>query len=608
LVVNQPSNALEAQSRPARDLWSWYWSAIFAIAFLWGTDLVPGWGVWYSASPYFREQTEALIHGSVALQNTPTALRNDLVWYRGGVQQVWGLGVPIWRLPFEILAKICGSAAFPDRLAFGMALFVTSLLAFRALQPMETTVVRKPLRFGLIILVIFFPPFWVLCRSRFDIYEEAVAYGYLYGISLFFAVLQFLISPTRRKLFFLSLLAGFAAFVRPTAGAYGIATIIILWLHWLRSGRKFQHLLVSAAAFLFPCILLCYTNQVRFGSGTEFGHSLNLNGFPIWYFTRFYNPFAPETLLSAAHELFGALFCKPELNGFNWDMHGLFWGQSMTPRWRHFYISCFDLSYCLFLILAAGILTRHLFKWKQALNGPSARIVLTVGWSLISVFLLVLFYLFVPVFSNRYAFDFAAGFAAAIVGVILQVEHLIERFAPKKTFCSWTCVVLITTWALCEIVSGRTIAGPSPAVNAAELSLMPKDFPPPDPLPDAYKRGQSLNNYHIPYNGAGWDVDTGQMDTVVVLFVQDPEFIRLEVASNNNEAINCTNLQAKIGLEFLAVASIRNNGNTSVVEFCGPRRKLYQAGIQVAFLAYVDKQNLASPTSPVRLLSVQWRR
>ena len=98
--------------------WLWYGAFAFAAVLLYATGLVPQWGLWYGPSPYYREQTEALLRGSLALHSTATAMTSDLAWHNGGVQQVWGLGVPVWRLPFELLAKLAGQRAFPDRWEF----------------------------------------------------------------------------------------------------------------------------------------------------------------------------------------------------------------------------------------------------------------------------------------------------------------------------------------------------------------------------------------------------------------------------------------------------------------------------------------------------------
>src|SRR5947207_641950 len=103
-------------------LWLWILSAVLALNICIGTGLITGWGKWYSPSLPYRKQTEALLAGRFALSTNPADTEFDHAWAEGGVQQVWGLGVPLWRLPFEIAARAFGQPAFPDRLA--LAAFV----------------------------------------------------------------------------------------------------------------------------------------------------------------------------------------------------------------------------------------------------------------------------------------------------------------------------------------------------------------------------------------------------------------------------------------------------------------------------------------------------
>src|ERR1700761_3860440 len=76
----------------------------------------------YSPSYGPRLQSEAFLHGRLAVSHDPSDLDHDLCWSQGGVQQVWGLGVPLWELPFEAVAKLAGMAPFPERIA--LAIFI----------------------------------------------------------------------------------------------------------------------------------------------------------------------------------------------------------------------------------------------------------------------------------------------------------------------------------------------------------------------------------------------------------------------------------------------------------------------------------------------------
>src|SRR6266700_3547721 len=97
-----------------------YYALFYAASVLFFCGLVPNWGQWYSSSSYHREQSRALLHGRFALSNNPKDLSTDLCWSGGGVQQVWGLGISLWLLPFDAVAEQVGESAFPYRLALGL--------------------------------------------------------------------------------------------------------------------------------------------------------------------------------------------------------------------------------------------------------------------------------------------------------------------------------------------------------------------------------------------------------------------------------------------------------------------------------------------------------
>src|SRR6266480_2873097 len=156
--------------------WQLYFAVILAAGVLVGTGLVQEWGRWYSANPAYRRQTEALLKGSLALEADPRGLVWDMVWANGGVQQVWGLGAPCWRLPFEFLARIFRQPAFPDRLTFGVAI---ALLAYAVSRVFLTRPAcndsyqwfcdlrRYPEEVAALFVLLLFPPFLTICRFRF---------------------------------------------------------------------------------------------------------------------------------------------------------------------------------------------------------------------------------------------------------------------------------------------------------------------------------------------------------------------------------------------------------------------------------------------------------
>ena len=120
------------------ELWWVACSVAPALGISVATGLIPKWGQWYSVNMAYRRQTEAMLNGSLALDKDPRTVGYDMAWASDGVQQVWGLGVPSWRLPFELVAKLFGQAGFPDRLALtaAMALLTYALLRVARIVPL----------------------------------------------------------------------------------------------------------------------------------------------------------------------------------------------------------------------------------------------------------------------------------------------------------------------------------------------------------------------------------------------------------------------------------------------------------------------------------------
>jgi hypothetical protein len=539
----------------------------------------------------------------------------DLAWHDGGVQQVWGLGVPIWRLPFEILAKLFGRPAFPDRLAFGAALLVLAFLLIRVfiIRPLgegnqNSARPWNPCRVSATAVLLVFPPFVVMCYQHFDVYEEAVAYAYLYGIGLFAGLISFSQSARRSNFFAVSLFAGLAPFIRPTLGAYGLATMVLLSLSAWRGQFKRWELLAGWLMFCAGGCLLFATNQIRFGSGFEFGHNLNFNGFPIWFYTRFYNPFQDEPVGSAARELFGALFCSPDLNGFRVGMKDFIWGQSSTPRWRNFYLRTFDFSFFVILLGALGLWLWSTITRREKESTIPIEFRMAVPWSAMGLAALAVFYLRSPVLSSRYIFDFAPALAVAFAGLLFRADSFLPNLGRWQTWCSSFVAASTALWMVLEIHSGRSTSGAMPAVDREiMLRAFNRKHERPKQLPAGYEAGSDLAKYGIPFNSAGWGTN-GELSTVSVFFASDPAFLQILVAPTNSTAsVDYSKLRAKVGLEFLDVESISPTASNCIVRFRGPKRPVYQKGIQVVFLAYVDKNDLSNPAAPLRLMKIQWR-
>lgn len=166
--------------------------------------IIPEWGRWYSPNVAHRLQTEAFLRGQLALSDTPSSLgiQQGLAWAEGGVQQVSGLGIPMWRLPFEAVATILGQPGFPDRLALAAAFFLVAFQVFKVwLLPLmgstnitrfekenlqcsnETSQVQAtPNHFGwvsaigFVALLLIVPPLVRLLQTPLGVLDEVLAY------------------------------------------------------------------------------------------------------------------------------------------------------------------------------------------------------------------------------------------------------------------------------------------------------------------------------------------------------------------------------------------------------------------------------------------------
>jgi hypothetical protein len=613
-----------------------YQAVVYGAALLLLTGLVPDWGVWYSNSIPYRAQTEAFMEGRIAVSENIADLRFDHTWSEGGVHQVWGLGVPLWRLPFEALARLFGREAFPDRIAFGLFAVLASFV-FLWSCALHSNLENRPAGawpliagIGGVALVLLFPPFLTLLQVRGAIWEEAVAYEYLFGILLAGMLLAFVRQPVAGRWLILCALAGLGAWIRPTLIFYGFATVLIGALAWIAPARdrtwwkgfRFPArapLSLMAGLFLFAlgCGGLWWTNLARFGNGFEFGHKLNvqtLHG--SMYATRFDDPFQDEPISRAGRELFGALFRVHQPSGGRFYAENIYSGQSPTVRWREFYFRTYDWT-CVPLLLLAWTAALCLLRTRHA-DGPSAvspagrpgspwhPIIISLGsWSLLSSLPLAIFYLYTPVISSRYMMDFAPAFAAALAGawmfIALRCSRLWNRLLILLLLCAWF------GW---QIRESTFLYGRTTSVTWEELQrTRQKRGTHSDTARPEYAQNLEHPRSGIPFDRTGWDSKSGALKPLVILFVNNPDYLELELETQPHPHIppNPEDIRAKIGLEHLDRTEITKTEHGWRVRFNGPLQPRSQAGIQAAFVATVPKEHLAEPDTPWMLRTVRWK-
>jgi hypothetical protein len=625
-----------------------FWqAAVYALCLLMLTGLIPEWGRWYSRDPVHREQAAALLGGRLALSESPADLRHDWAWSEGGAQQVWGLGVPLWRAGFDLVAQLFGRRSFPDRIVFGAALFVIGCVVMRVFMwnghPGATHAHLKGI--GSVVLLLGFPPFITLLQTRFSVREEVCAYSYLFAVLLFVLLIEMHRRFSFARFLMICSLAGFAPMVRPTLIFYGCATAGIAGALALRNRQRLRRVIAGMICFAAGLGLLLATNQLRFGSALEFGHRLNLQNdlSGSMYATRFDDPFQEEPVMSAAQELFGAVFLVHSLTGFDWYAREIFFGQSATVRWREFYIKLYDPSYLAAYLVGFLLLVdrwRKTFRRGWRIEWGCAE--MAILWAALSFSALFIFYLRVPVIASRYTIDFAPALAAGMAGVWWLVmesrwcarniqsggsnryanEPKVDRSAAelKKHFpvaalplgskipAAGIAFVILMAWISWQIVAGTSIYGPPTAITAVQAETRQRRPPLVSPLPASYCLGDDLEGFGIPFNGIFWDSDSGWVKPLVAFFVEDPQWLELTVSPRAPEVCPISvPIRAKIGLEHLELKGVRTDGDEWKIRFGGPQRRRYQEGLQVVFLAMDRKERLAEDSAVWMLREISWK-
>ncbi len=593
---------------------------VLAFGFLWAMELMQGGGRWYSVNQRYREQTDALLHGRLAVHGTPVGLTHDLTWSEGGVHQVWGLGVPLWRLPWEALARVAGNQGFPDRMAFGLALALAWYLVLRALVAGPGGFMREGwlVRWAAAAALMWFPAFVTLCRARFDIYEEAVAYEYVYGIGLVAGLLSFVQRPTRGGFWVLCLCAGLAGLVRPPALAYGGAAVLVAGVIWfLRKPleRSLKEVLLGGGLFCAGITALAVTNWVRFGSPGEFGHGLNLSDLhESMFITRMENPCRETPLGALLWELVGCVFRITEFNGSSFYSQSAVPGQCGAFRFREFYFTAYDWSVAGLAVVGWGAAVWALCRRLRgrAVGAGEVSPGMVAGlWSLVAMGPLVVFFVRYPVVTSRYVMDLAPAFAAALAGLVLLAGEWAARRWRGALAGQVIVYVAVVGWVGWELQASR--------IAAAYALRQPRTYEqtmgarrrmgPVFTLPEKFALGDDLRAFGFPYLGTGWDWRTGETRPVVVVFFNEPERLVVEVAGRVGgrelTRADLARVRAKVGGEFLRKAFEVKTEEGWRIQFHPPRRAALRKGTQVVFLSFTHSTGLRTSPTPVRLLEVR---
>ena len=188
-------------------------------AVIWLTGAIPRWGQWYGEQPYYRAQVYAFYEGRLALTHNVEGLALDLAWVDGGVQQVWGLGVPMWMSIWEAIGRAIHLSPFPDRVAmlFGVVLVMYALLRAWHGPGGDHSFASR----GAFLFTALLPGVITMLHGRCFVYEEAAAYAYGASLLLLAGVIMMVRRPSTPRYVLLLAFAGATGLVRPTVWLYG---------------------------------------------------------------------------------------------------------------------------------------------------------------------------------------------------------------------------------------------------------------------------------------------------------------------------------------------------------------------------------------------------
>ncbi|MDO8446201.1 MAG: hypothetical protein Q7T53_08885 [Deltaproteobacteria bacterium] len=595
---------------------------------LYVTGLIPEIGKWYSFNQSLRLQTDAFLRGELALNPVPYGHSGDWAW-GNGMHQLWGLGVPIIRLPFEILGKAFGSFGFPDRIVFAIVYFLVAAIFWKSLDSLINTDLsirdqfkKRVKNIPILVFGLLNPAFITMVRARFDSYEEVIAYSYLWALMLFALLLLFLNNHKSRLFFLICFLAGFSPNLRPTAISYGAVTLLMIF--YLAKDRQIKFRWLGLLLFSAGIIFLLVTNYLRFNSPIEFGHNLLLSGYPIQdYIMKFDDSFARMPILNAGSELFSDLFFTDLDIPYFLDERLL--TGSGFPRIREFYFRPYDsltpfLLFLSWVIVAVGLINKSSFS-----SSLDKKVIQMSGlWSFCSFVMLFYFYSRFPVFSSRYFVDFGASIVIGIIALYFYIGRLVQYKFSKNisyvlnlilsaVFLGWSLFSLTHAkinprhWHRSEIRKTICITA---EVAQKELTQMRQTT---DPLlPVEYKCRDQESKYGIPFNNRGWDItDSCMVNPVTTHFLDSPECLAIHVEPVGGvpewmrKIYSDEEIEVKAGLKKMQRISDEKSEFGKIITFCLNRKDMEEnkgRQIELISIKWGDLQKHPNmPTPPLRL-------
>lgn len=571
----------------------------------------------YGYHPCHRLQAAALLEGHFYLSDSIYAVHFDNAFCAGKVQQVWGLGVGLWLMPFELLGRLIGVTPFPDRIAMGVALLLfayytlgTALRFARSGTPPLTAT-------AMTYLFLLAPPLWTLTvKGPQTVYEDTSIYALIVSLAILVSVIRVAAFSTLSDYWLCCGLAALSGLVRPTHAIYGVISVgLCFWILYLRKVAR-MHLLAGAALMLGGMVFLAVSNQVRFGSPLEFGHRLTATTVEGILTSRFVNPIENASVWAAAKELFGALFLSlgDIRDKGDWDA-GLFPGQTPFMRWRNWYVTTYDPTLLLWLVF--GLVAW--FAWwfpqgpRSAAKGNLPRLsqrslfFSLAGWSVATVIPLYIFMLYYPGLCARYLYDFWPGFAGLLVVALIWSSKTTPApaslsligwlgFQLWRADCRWPRMLPVGRAEMSAQLAGS---------GDTHLEVFHGRF-------DQAQHPSDLVRTGRPFLTAGWEKASGCARFSVMVPVDRPEFVQLWVGRRlrtTGDSGRADVYRARIGNLVLPLTSVEadTDGESLLVRFAVPERLRQRTGDELLFLCFVSLGDWEDWDSQRILHSLRWR-
>jgi hypothetical protein len=488
-----------------------------ACAALWSGGMLGLTGLWSGGkhlttvySPLLHRQAQALVAGSFCIGTDIREIEFDQVAGERGIQQVWGLGISGYLLAISFLASGSSGELVQDRLAFGIALWAVLGLYGSALLrsgvpergSCSPGVPRSGVSWvGLPIVVMICGGLFHLMDSKFEIYEETVGYATLAGLAVSALLLIHLRTGGWVSLIAMCLLGGLMVFVRPTSLAFGAMACAC---GVVRNRRAFPRWIAALVAFLVPVLGCAWTNEIRFGSATEFGHAVNgTTNEELLLVTHFPANRGDDVGIGARlMELVGAVAFDPYA-GRPGTHAQVFRFQSSAVRWREGNLPALGVPVLMMVAVSLGWQWMRGNRESEGGSGRQGIRQYWLGFNLAAMVLLAIFYCRYPVLSSRYFYDFGTALAN-----LALLPWIVVPGSPGLKGAPW-----VTAWAvvaLCAVVD----AGVRQRPQAAAKSGPPR-------LETRQSTGQGVElaidpahpcRAHCELDGVGWNCRSGSVD------------------------------------------------------------------------------------------------